>query len=228
MSHPCAGLTAKKTACKNSGKNESGGKYWCHIHLPKKEGEEDKPKPSAKKSSSKAAASTFLEDEINDEVIDYVDEGPNTCDLSTSKGTAFHPDKITNIFIDGKNFMNAEHAYHFMKFWYPAPDKIKSKVLEVAKSIFTSRSMTSVRSIAQTNSRLVPGKWDDPDSNGITYGDLVMFTILEKVAKSSGSSFRERIMSVTTDFIDSDHTVTQHVPHYTNILKVLANHLRRA
>jgi len=220
MSNKCSASTAKKTPCSNGGKYEVGGKFYCHIHNPNKEKTET-VKPAAKKTTSKAAAST----PPNDDGLDDADEEalPDTCDISARHGEVYHPDKITNVYIDGKNFMNAEHAYHFLKFWYPAVDN-KAKVLEVAKAIYTSHSMASVRTIAEKNSRLKISKWDKLE-NGVTYSELVMFTIL---AKSDGSSFRNKVMSITTDFSDSESTVTQYVPHYPAVLKALANYLRRA
>lgn len=230
MSKPCSGITKEKKPCTKGGKYEMNGKFYCHIHYPGNK--DDIKSKTTSKAKSKAA---YDDDEINDDISNILDQESGSvmtttfvedCDLSENKNYLLHPDKISNVFFEKMNFMNAEHAYHFMKFWYPASRDMQKGALAAAKEIYLSRSMPNIRSLAEKNKRYVIEKWNIPDSNSVTYGELVMFSILDKARVSSTSMFHEKLASLSCDFTDSDEVVTRHVPQYHKVLKSLSNYLR--
>jgi hypothetical protein len=225
----CAGLTVKKVGCSRPGTYPSGGKMYCFAHCP--EGDRPtEPKTKSKAAPKKSAGKEKHSDpfEVNDDINDTSSsiaaaEASETCDLIDH--SFFRPDRILNVYFKNRNFISAEHAYHFMKFMYCDKTSKAPKILEAAKQIFRANSIEAVRSIAENNSSLIIGKWELGRGKNPTYSDLVMFSIL--LAHSEKDAvFKSKITSITTDFSDNDMVVVGNVPGYISTLKVLSNYLR--
>lgn len=226
----CAGTTAKKAPCKKPGKHAYDGKYYCSLHLPNKE----EVAPSSK---AKAATKTTVVDEEIDEVAMLEQLGaaaakhemPDMFDISESRNKWILPREMKPVVFEGISFMNAEHAFHCMKFYYPAPTNTASNVLEAFKAVALATSMDQVRNLAGKTgpyAKFILPKWEK-DFNGVRHCEMVMLTILDKVCNNN-PSIREKISSISTDFEDSEYMVNPYVPGYCNVLKVLGNRIRNS
>lgn len=217
----CEGLTGKKTQCIRTGKYPFGDKIYCHQHRL------DKPEISDTKSKATKTKEYSEEPQLDDDfdINDTDMTAMETCDISENKNRCLRPDKTSTLFFENKNFMNVEHAYHFMKFWYPADGQKGKKLLEISQKIYTARSMEAVRDITVKNSQYIIPKWNIKRNGQASYSSLVLFSIFEQASKSN-SSFREKVMSVTTDFVDGDGVV-KGMSDYTDTLKAYSNYLRK-
>lgn len=228
----CAGTTAKKAPCKKPGKHLFDGKLYCSLHVPNKE-------EVASSSKAKASAKPVVEDDllVEDNSI-YEEIGAaaaakhsalDSFDISESRNKWILPREMKSVVFEGISFMNAEHAFHCMKFYYPAPTNTATGVLEAFKATALATSMDQVRNFAAKTgpyAKFILPKWEK-ETNGVRHCDMVMVTILDKVC-SSIPSVREKIASITTDFEDAEYLVTPYVPGYCNVLKVLGNRIRNS
>jgi len=229
----CAGTTAKKAPCKKPGKYQYDGKLYCNLHVPNKEAVTSTAPASKAKAAAKASV---VEEELIDEMAAYEEIGAAAAarnsaldffDIAENRNSWILPRNIKAVVFEGISFMNAEHAFHCMKFYYPAPSNITNSVLEAFRAVCAATSMDQVRSLSAKNgpyAKYILPKWEK-EFNGVPHCEMVMMTILDKACKNS-ASLREKISSITTDFEDTEFLVIPYVPGYCNVLKALGNHIR--
>lgn len=233
----CAGITAKKAPCKKPGKILVDGKLYCSLHAPRKEGDKEGAPAAVSSATSKAksASSKTKADEPMDEFEIYEQltaaqsAAADVFDISENRNNWILPRNIRPVSLFGYDFMSAEHAFHCLKFFYPAPSNTADGVLVAFKEVYSSTSLDEIRELASKNgphAKFILPKWEK-EINGVPHCELVMMTILDSACKNS-PSLRDKITSITREFEDSDRLATAYVPGYCRVLRALANHLRNS
>lgn len=209
----CCVTTAKGTLCSIAAKHTIEGKLYCTLHknqLDRKNGvapapkKDVKPKPEPKKDQNLYKSS---------ESADFSDENYKW----------LKPENLENLKFNGMTFMNAEHAYHFMRFFYKKGVKIDPEPTAVA--IMGARTIEKVRDIVRKESSKEWPVWKSkihPDSS-FTVGDTIMMDILN--AAFSDKRLASKLASITLPFSDDENEVMV-TTDYAAVLDVVRRKLR--
>lgn len=202
----CNATTAKKTQCSKNANPACviNGKAYCKQHFVSLGGGET-PKPE-----SKAKAAKSKEVEHDDDI---------TFDLSSSTNSWLRPDSIKGVTFLDLNFTSVEHAYHFMRFYYPGAD-----TQNIVNEIIASTSITEVRNIAKRNIKKQNKLWDEPISDiSFTYGDKMLIDILLEACRNA--SFSKKLSKITLAFTDEQNTVS--IKNYVHVLDLVRLELQQ-